>query len=83
MRKEVKKVLIKSIGYRVITMGYEFLLAIALPYLGIKALTSYVAVDNTIKFIGYLLYELIWIGDLRTRLNFVDKILKWVGKNGR
>ncbi|MCS7118284.1 MAG: hypothetical protein NZ957_05825 [Thaumarchaeota archaeon] len=80
MRPTVKSLTIKSLLYRVWIVVYELTLAYVLIVLGIHILTStpfgFILVNNSVKFFGYLLWELIWFGYLRTRLNLLKRLLK-------
>lgn len=73
MRITKKEITLKSIAYRIFVIVYELILANFLAYIGINSLSSFVLLNNTIKIIGYMLFEMVWFGYLRTRLNVVRK----------
>ena len=73
-----KRIVIKALGYRALAVAYEYLLALALAEVSVRSVEWFIAVNNAIKIAFYIVYELIWAGILRTRFNFVDKILSRV-----
>lgn len=59
-------------------IAYESIIAFLLAYIGIKAVQQFIILNNFIKFFGYFVYELIWVGYLRTKLNLIERIRRWL-----
>lgn len=81
-----KRLVVKSVGYRLFVVSYELALAylVSLGYLdaftGVKVgVVGFVILNNLLKTIAYYVWELIWTGLLRTRWNIVDRVLRWLG----
>ncbi|MEM2233934.1 MAG: hypothetical protein QXP81_10400 [Nitrososphaerota archaeon] len=87
MKPNVKVLTLKSLMYRVFVVSYELGLGLVLSYFGVRvldsAITAFVLINNLIKFFGYLIFELIWVGYLRTRFNVIGRILRRLNDESR
>jgi len=79
-RPAKRELALKAVLYRAFVILYELLLAAIVSYAGWKLLNSesltFVLVNNTIKLVGYFMWEMIWFGYVRTRLNLLRRVLK-------
>jgi len=79
-RPSLKELTLKAAGYRLVVIAYEAALAALVTVVGWTAI-DFVVLNNAFKFLGYLVYELIWFGYLRTRLNVVDRVKRFLKVN--
>ena len=79
-RPAKRELVLKAVLYRAFVILYELLLAAIMSYLGWKLVNSealsFVLVNNIIKLLGYFVWEMIWFGYVRTRLNLLRRVLK-------
>ena len=59
---DVRKVFVKALGYRLLMIVYELLLAcIILHVFGIVNVFVFIFVNNCVKLILYVMYDLLWL----------------------
>ncbi|MEM1944148.1 MAG: hypothetical protein QXE50_05885 [Nitrososphaerota archaeon] len=79
-RPSIGVIAAKSAIYRVFVIVYELLVSIVVAYIGFKIISSdvvnFILVNNTVKFLGYMFFELLWFGHIRTRLNLLRRLLR-------
>jgi hypothetical protein len=85
-RKKItkKEIFLKSLLYRGYVVVYEFLLyLILLPFLGVQTTALFIIINNAVKILGYIFFEVVWFEHLRIKFTPLIKFLKRYLRNRR